>query len=63
MDAPFPDAPEAIAMALFLLIFAEERTRIPNISFRALVLDLYAECLRAAQGERGHFMEMGERIH
>jgi hypothetical protein len=52
----FPDAPEAVALALFHDIEAaerqEDRRRNRNRSTRADLLDLYAECLTAVVGQR-----------
>jgi hypothetical protein len=54
----FPDSPEAVALALLREILDRENGENPerperrNRRAREEVLDLYAECLMAARGDR-----------
>ena len=48
-----PETPEAIALILLFLILSEIKPGcLPNGPPRGRILDLYAECLRAASGDR-----------
>jgi hypothetical protein len=51
----YPETPEATALALLYLIVDQDRSltsRTSNLPVAAYLLDLYAECLRAASGDR-----------
>jgi hypothetical protein len=45
----FPDSPEAVALALLRLLLERDAAKPSNAG---ALLDLFAECLRAARGER-----------
>lgn len=47
----FPDSPEAVALVLWAII-AVSTAPTDDIPRAAWLLDLYADCLRAAQGLR-----------
>lgn len=47
----FPETPEAVALVLFAII-AITTAPTGNIPRSAWLLDVYADCLEAAQGER-----------
>jgi hypothetical protein len=52
---PMPETPEATALALLYLILEQDRSltsRTSNQPVAAYLLDLYAECLQAAIGDR-----------
>ena len=52
---PMPETPEATALALLYLILEQDRSltsRTSNQPVAAYLLDLYAECLTAANGDR-----------
>ena len=52
----FPETPEGTALALLYLILDQDRSltsRSGNQPVAAYLLDLYAECLSAARGDRG----------
>lgn len=49
----WPETPEGIALILLCLILdAIKPCQLPNTHPTARVLDIYAECLRAAKGDR-----------
>ena len=50
----FPETPESIALELLRLIEARDQkeTRRGNVPENTRILDLYAECLAAARGDR-----------
>lgn len=48
----FPETIEAVAFALLVLIMDGQEGPRTNKPLAAYTLDLYAECLRAARGER-----------
>ena len=53
---PYPETAEGAALALLYLIIEQDRSltsRMSNQPVAAYLLDLYAECLRAANGDRG----------
>jgi hypothetical protein len=47
----FPETPEGVALVLFMLVLAEARAP-EDRSRECWMLDLFALCLRAAEGER-----------
>ena len=61
-----PETPEAVALALFMEIRRleenDEQARGSNELVRARLLDLYAECLMAAHGNR-HCDAEGAMLH
>jgi hypothetical protein len=54
MYGNFPESPEAVALELLRLIEGSDHkeTRRSNAPESTRVLDLYAECLAAARGDR-----------
>lgn len=63
MDA-FPDSPEAIALALFCVLFRITKDDPRNEPITRWALDLFSQCLSTVRGDRESAIEgIWHRLH